>query len=170
MNYEDLLVLYSAKDNPYPFGVLSSVPQNPKWHPEGNVLTHTQMVVNHATNLAHLYLDNEEGKVLVAAAICHDVGKLWTTRYEEVGWTAKFHDNHSAQWVRDNLSFEKETVSLLCQEHMVSRHIGPKGIKRLLSRVGSLHKTLALLVKADHLGRPPLEWVEPEWWHQLLEG
>lgn len=52
---------------------LDGVPQHPKWHPEGDVLTHTLMVVEQATRL-------RDDVALRFAALVHDVGKGVTPR------------------------------------------------------------------------------------------
>jgi putative nucleotidyltransferase with HDIG domain len=48
---------------------LKDIPQSPKWHPEGNTLKHTIMVVNRALKTAPGDID------LALAAMFHDIGK-----------------------------------------------------------------------------------------------
>ncbi|ULJ69308.1 AAA family ATPase [Wielerella bovis] len=59
------------------------VPQDPEWHGEGDVLTHTQMVVDELFRLpefAELSLQNQH--ILFTTALLHDVEKRSTTRQE----------------------------------------------------------------------------------------
>ena len=52
------------------------VPQDPHWHPEGDVWTHTLMVVDAAAGLRD---GGEDDLALMFAALCHDFGKPETT-------------------------------------------------------------------------------------------
>ncbi len=61
--------------------ILRSIPQNPKYHPEGNVFEHTMQTLDAAANI-EFYEKNkqEEEKYLISlAAICHDLGKAKKT-------------------------------------------------------------------------------------------
>jgi tRNA nucleotidyltransferase (CCA-adding enzyme) len=79
---------------------LIDCPQDPIWHPEGDVWTHTLMVVNEARNANDdLMVSNYPKWVTVMlAALVHDVGKPATTCFspETKRWTS--HD-HEAQGV-----------------------------------------------------------------------
>lgn len=57
---------------------LSTCPQEPEWHPEGDVWTHTLMVVDEARRRI---VDLERGPAvaMMVAAICHDIAKPVTT-------------------------------------------------------------------------------------------
>ncbi|WP_027481042.1 AAA family ATPase [Deinococcus pimensis] len=60
---------------------LGRTPQEPEWHGEGDVHTHTDLVLREAYDLAqHEGLSSDERLVLVLAAALHDVGKALTTR------------------------------------------------------------------------------------------
>ncbi len=57
---------------------LTTCEQDPEWHPEGDVWTHTLMVVDQAH--ARLEgLDRGRATALMLSAICHDLGKPLTT-------------------------------------------------------------------------------------------
>ena len=56
------------------------VEQSPQWHPEGDVFEHSMQALDAAAVIAQKY-DNEWDKlVLLYAALCHDLGKVTTTR------------------------------------------------------------------------------------------
>jgi len=57
---------------------LASCPQDPEWHPEGDVWTHTLMVVDQA-RMRILDLDRGPAVAVMMAAVCHDIAKPETT-------------------------------------------------------------------------------------------
>ena len=57
---------------------LINCPQNPIWHPEGDVWIHTKMVVDNASKLRHL-MPNDWKLAYMFGALLHDVGKPSTT-------------------------------------------------------------------------------------------
>ena len=137
---------------------LVGCPQDPEWHPEGDVFEHTCHVVDAATG---------QGVVVVLAALCHDFGKPMTTVKNEAGrWTSPKHAEAGEGPTRSFLARigapkkVAEQVVELVREHMV--HVGSGDItkrqaRRLLVRLKSAsHQDLFKVVRADHSGRPPL--------------
>ncbi|MFT5447241.1 MAG: tRNA nucleotidyltransferase (CCA-adding enzyme) [Gammaproteobacteria bacterium] len=59
---------------------LIGVPQDARWHPEGDVWVHTLMVLDVASSLR---LGDATDDALMFAALCHDLGKPATTECEE---------------------------------------------------------------------------------------
>lgn len=134
-------------------------PQDPVWHPEGDVFAHTCHVVDEAAG---------KGVVAVLAALCHDFGKATTThRSPDSGrWISP---GHSAEGEAPTRSFLArigapkrivEQVVEIVREHMV--HIGredatKKQARRLLVRLENASPDdLFAVIEADHSGRPPL--------------
>jgi putative nucleotidyltransferase with HDIG domain len=73
-NSDDLLNLVNT---------LKGVPQDPKYHPEGDVYVHTMEVVNNASEIAtRENLDPKDRQVLMLAAMLHDVGKAAATQMQ----------------------------------------------------------------------------------------
>jgi tRNA nucleotidyltransferase (CCA-adding enzyme) len=57
---------------------LYECPQDPEWHPEGNVWVHTLMVIDQARQL-NGDLDRPRLATIMLGAVCHDLGKPSTT-------------------------------------------------------------------------------------------
>ena len=71
---------------------LSSIPQNPVWHGEGDVLTHTRMVCEALVSDGEWRaLPGRERQILFLAALLHDVGKAVCTRFEDGAWSSPHH-------------------------------------------------------------------------------
>src|SRR5690606_36866013 len=58
---------------------LIGVPQEPEWHPEGDVWTHTLMVVDQAARLRTAQYSETENLARMFRALCHDLSKASTT-------------------------------------------------------------------------------------------
>src|SRR5262245_9503651 len=55
---------------------LTATPQDPEWHPEGDVWAHTLQVVDEAAALlAGLEDDRPRRLAVMLGALCHDLGK-----------------------------------------------------------------------------------------------
>lgn len=63
---------------------LKQIPQNPKYHGEGNVYIHTKYVCNELLNLKEWNeLSNEQKVILYLGALFHDIGKIICTKIED---------------------------------------------------------------------------------------
>jgi tRNA nucleotidyltransferase (CCA-adding enzyme) len=70
---------------------LIDCPQEPDWHPEGDVWIHTLMVVDEArTRIADL--DHARQVTVMAGALVHDLGKPSTTAFEDGRIRSKGHE------------------------------------------------------------------------------
>src|SRR3989338_2126434 len=142
---------------------LIGVPQNIKYHPEGDVWTHVKMVVDSAAELAgEQQLNEEDKKVLMLCALCHDLGKPATTKKEEDGRiTSHGHEDvtEPSQKFLSMLNVSKDMadrVILLVKDHMFI-HNNPdpsdSAIRRLAKRIyPATIKELALFATADRQG------------------
>jgi tRNA nucleotidyltransferase (CCA-adding enzyme) len=152
-------------------GALVGVPQEPEWHPEGDVWTHTMMVVDQAARLRTPDYGEGENLALMLAALCHDLGKAFTTAHERGRWRSIAHESKGERPTRaflDRLTREHdliEAVVVLVREHLKpallynARHeIKPAAVRRLALRADI--EKLVRLARADHLGRTTEEAVE----------
>jgi tRNA nucleotidyltransferase (CCA-adding enzyme) len=60
---------------------LADTPQDPQWHPEGDVWTHTLLALDQAAPLRE-GLERPRALSLMLAVVCHDLGKPATTIFE----------------------------------------------------------------------------------------
>jgi tRNA nucleotidyltransferase (CCA-adding enzyme) len=149
-----------------PVARLRGVPQDPRWHPEGDVYVHTMMVVDHAAEMARS-LPVEDCEILLFAALCHDLGKPETTSIEDGRIRSLGHEKHSADRTREWLdeirlpgrhvrSIETLVANHLAPAQFVSQGAGPRAYRRLARKLeaGDVSMVdLERLARADHLGR-----------------
>ncbi len=75
--------------------------QNPAYHGEGDVYTHTQMVCRELTrNPAFYELSARQQNELFLAAILHDIGKVKSTRLEDGNWVSPHHASTGSRIAR----------------------------------------------------------------------
>jgi tRNA nucleotidyltransferase (CCA-adding enzyme) len=70
---------------------LSGCEQEFEWHPEGDVWVHTLMVADEARKRLE-GLDHPRAVVMMLSALCHDMGKPLTTRFEDGRIRSKGHE------------------------------------------------------------------------------
>jgi tRNA nucleotidyltransferase (CCA-adding enzyme) len=70
---------------------LSGCEQEFEWHPEGDVWVHTLMVADEARKRID-GLDHPRAVVMMLSALCHDMGKPLTTRFEDGRIRSKGHE------------------------------------------------------------------------------
>lgn len=144
---------------PPQIAALQGVPQDPVWHPEGDVFVHTCHVVDYIARIA------PGDHTLFFAAMCHDFGKPSTTAVIDGRWRAHNHCRAGLGVTReflDSIGIPRATISVvlkLVDEHLAhvsfKNGASDKAIRRLAQR---LHPaTIAQLrdvVRADIAGRP----------------
>ena len=144
---------------------LINCPQDPKWHPEGDVWQHTKHCMD---AFARRRIGNQEEDWIVGIAVlCHDLGKVNTTVIHPNGRiSSQRHEQTGiplAQALINRISVEKslfEEIAPLVRYHMSppifhKDKSGPKAIRKLAVKVGRLDR-LTRVSLADQEGRPPL--------------
>lgn len=149
--------------------------QNPAWHGEGDVWTHTKMVCGElVSSEEYRRLGRRRQEELFVAALLHDIGKIPCTRLEEGEWVSPSHTVVGSRMAREFLWLEcgfcgrkdlqefRETVCSLIRYHSVPPHIFSQASpERRLIQVASNGELaadfsvelLCLLVRADMRGR-----------------
>ena len=145
------------------FGALVGCPQDPQWHPEGDVWTHTGHVMD---AFATERLDDPwEDLVVGLACLCHDLGKPATTAMIDGRWRSPGHEEAG---VAPTVGFLSRLTNQgqLAQEvvPLVADHLKPDqlylanasaaAVRRLARRVLRLDRLLRVAT-ADRNGRPP---------------
>lgn len=83
---------------------LKDTPQNPRYHAEGNVYNHTQLVLDQYFQYAEKNSLSQSEKVIYYwAAVLHDLGKIEVTRWEWGRWRASGHEEAGVSLARDIL-------------------------------------------------------------------
>ena len=140
---------------------LEKTPQDPIWHSEGNVLIHTEMVLNALNNLIEYNeLTEEEKRIVAYAAFFHDIGKPITTKEENGRIISPGHSKVGEKDCRiilakENESFHfRENVCMLIRYHSYPIHYFEKKSYKIVEMSFKLNtKLLYILAKADLLGR-----------------
>jgi len=148
---------------------LADCPQDPEWHPEGDVWTHTLLVVDEARRRVD-GLARGPAVAMMLAALCHDLGKPQTTVYVEGHWRSPGHEAAGvplATAVLDRLNvhsldgYDVRRAALgRVAEHMrpgafrKSPAVGDGAFRRLALRVDL--ELLARFAEADCQGRSGL--------------
>lgn len=158
---------------------LVGVPQEPEWHPEGDVDVHTLMVVDEARKLID-DLDYPRQVAVMLGAVAHDFGKPPTTEYVDGRTRSRGHDEAGVEptiTFLDRLGIFKvhgfdvrQQVIQLVRYHLKpgefykaesKNPVGDGAIRRLAGKVEP--DLLYRVAKADSLGRNP-EWLPKEKW------
>lgn len=116
--------------------------QEPDWHPEGNVFEHTKQSIDAA---ALLHYESEEKKIVIMYAIlCHDLGKVVTTKLRDGRLTAYDHPNHGIAFTKKLLkrvTHNKKFIIGVCK--LVETHLYPVSFIQGHARLNA-YKRLAL--------------------------
>jgi tRNA nucleotidyltransferase (CCA-adding enzyme) len=157
---------------------LIGVPQDPEWHPEGDVFVHTQLAVNRAHELIE-DLSYPRKVTVMLAALAHDFGKPETTEFLEGRWRSRGHEEAGvppAESFLDRINVHtidgynvRAQVIALVREHLKPGEfykkrdeVGDGAFRRLARRCEP--DLLYRVAKADSLGRNA-EWVPRAQWY-----
>ena len=148
---------------------LAGCPQEPDWHPEGDVWVHTLQVIDQARTRID-DLSRPEQIAIMLGAVCHDFGKPATTAV--IDGRIRSMD-HEEQGVAPALAFldrinvhslggydvRRQVVGMTAQHlkpgmwYKVRDQVGDGAFRRLAQKVDL--ELLARLAKSDCLGREP---------------
>ncbi|MFN2577835.1 MAG: CCA tRNA nucleotidyltransferase [Pyrinomonadaceae bacterium] len=157
---------------------LIGVPQDPEWHPEGDVWTHTLLVVDRARELI-ADLDYPRQVTVMLASLCHDFGKPPTTAFVDGRLRSREHEEAGVEptisfldrlhiYTLDGFDVRAQVIALV-RDHLKPGEFYKKrdevgdGAFRRLARKCEL-ELLYRVARADSLGRNA-EHVPREKWY-----
>lgn len=157
---------------------LIDVPQDPEWHPEGDVFVHTQLVIDRARELID-DLPYPKQVTVMLAALAHDFGKPATTEFIDGRMRSRGHEEAGVEptlsfldrlniFTLDGYDVRAQVVALV-RDHLKPGEYSKKreevgdGAFRRLARKCEL-ELLYRVAKADSLGRNG-DWVPREKWY-----
>src|SRR5215217_7657691 len=157
---------------------LIGVPQDPEWHPEGDVFVHTKLVVDRARELID-DLSYPRKVTVMLAALAHDFGKPATTQFVDGRLRSRGHEEAGVPPTESFLSRinvhtidgynVRSQVIALVREHLKPgefykkrEEVGDGAFRRLARRCEP--DLLYRVAKADSLGRNA-DWVPREQWY-----
>jgi len=151
---------------------LRGTAQEPEWHPEGDVFTHTQHCLDALVALPEWAAsDAARRRLLMFAVLAHDFGKPATTRREEkrgaLRWTSAGHEAAGgpiAEAFLRRIGALRDLdapVAALVVNHLAHHHgqteFTATSVRRLARRLApATIDELAAVMRADSNGRPPL--------------
>ena len=146
---------------------LASTPQDPEWHPEGDVWIHTLLAIDEARRLID-DLDRPRALAVMLGTLCHDLGKPATTKVEDGRIRSRGHEEAGEAptlallerfnvHTRDAFPLREQVVALV-RDHLkpgafyqARGEVGAGAIRRLARRVEA--DLLYRVARADCLGR-----------------
>ena len=168
---------------------LAETPQEPDWHPEGDVWVHTLQVVDEAAVLIEDLREADPPRALTVmlAALCHDLGKPATTTHEEGRIRSRGHEEAGVaptltlldRWnvfTREGYDVRGQVVALV-RDHLKPGElykerdrIGDGAIRRLARKCEP--DLLYRVARADCLGRRPGTFapVAMEWFRDRVRA
>ena len=157
---------------------LVNLPQEPEWHPEGDVFIHTGCCLDSLVKLDSWREGPPETRRLLSLAVlAHDFGKAVTTKQAErrgkLRWVSPEHEAAGGPLSDSFLTRIGAPLALiahvrpLVMNHLL-HHDGPAEyrdttVRHLARKIepATLDELMAVM-RADHLGRPPLVSAETE--------
>jgi len=158
---------------------MAGTPQEPEWHPEGDVWTHTLLAIDEAA-LRIADLDRPRALTVMLATLAHDLGKPATTKFEDGRIRSKGHEEAGLEPTR-NLLDRWNVHTLLGYDvraqvlALVGNHLKPHQLYKEREQVtdGAIRRLAAKceavllhrVASADSLGRTPGQFsTEPMDW------
>ncbi len=157
---------------------LVEVPQDPEWHPEGDVFVHTCLVIDRAHELID-DLDYPRQVTVMLAALCHDFGKPATTAFVDGRIRSREHEEGGVEptitflhrlniHTLDGYDVRAQVIALV-RDHLKPGEFYKKrdevgdGAFRRLARKCEL-ELLYRVARADSLGRNAEDVPREKWY------
>jgi tRNA nucleotidyltransferase (CCA-adding enzyme) len=160
---------------------LPETPQNPEWHPEGDVWTHTLICMDNGAKIVRREKLNEQTALTVMLAIlCHDLGKSKVTQLKDEKYISPQHsivgieptksflktigvDTHTCKKVLALVKNHLVPVLLYNAERQRQEKVTDSAVRRLAHRLypATIYE-LVLVAEADYFGKTTEEYTGNE--------
>ncbi len=160
---------------------LRGVPQDPEWHPEGDVFVHTGHCCDAMARLpGWRAADAESRATYMLAMLSHDFAKPQTTQVAERNGVLRIvspgHEEQGGplaeaflQRIGVSAAIIARVVPLVVHHLAHLQTLTERGVRRLAKRLEPDNiEGLVLVMTADHMGRPPKPAVTPPTVLELL--
>lgn len=160
---------------------MMGVPQEPEWHPEGDVFVHTCHCCDVLARLPQWQAEDPQSRIAhMLAILAHDFGKPATTQEAEKDGRMRIvspgHEEAGGALaasflgrMRAPLAIEERVIPLVRNHLFHFQSMTDRAVRRLAKRLEPENiQGLCLIMTADSMGRPPRPAVEPEFVRQLL--
>ncbi len=147
---------------------LSGAPQDPGWHPEGDVFTHTAHCCDALVDLPEWQAADPDSRVvLMLAVLAHDFGKPATTceamKEGRMRVVSPGHDEAGGplaesflERIQAPLAIRARVVPLVTHHMAHLQAITDRSVRRLARRLDpETIASLSIVITADAFGRPP---------------
>lgn len=147
---------------------LDGTPQDPEWHPEGDVFVHTCHCCDAMAELPEWHALTETGRVVAMLGIlCHDLAKPETTHRAIKDGRERIvspgHEQHGGPLTEEFLNrircpnaIRNRVVPLVTNHLAHLQTINSRSVRRLANRLApATIEELCLVMIADQHGRPP---------------
>ncbi|MGE3312547.1 MAG: CCA tRNA nucleotidyltransferase [Limisphaerales bacterium] len=162
---------------------IRGVPQDPEWHPEGDVFEHTLHALDALARLPEWRSAPEPTRIVLAfAVLTHDLGKATRTETAERHGRPRIispgHEIESARLAESFLTriqaphaIAQRVIPLVAHHMAYFEEPTDRAVRRLARRLQpETLQTLGILMTADASGRPPLPARVPDAVTALLAG
>lgn len=155
MKFKELYAMAPLEIKAY-LNRLKEAKQNSTWHPEGDSLVHTIIVVDRVRK----HFENKKLDMnLLLAALFHDLGKADTTKKNDKGeWSAYGHEAVSTRLVEKHkdwiqmLGADFDEVLFIVKQHMRVKYLDKMKRSKVKELQGSpYYKNLELFTKFDDM-------------------
>lgn len=159
---------------------LAGTPQEPEWHPEGDVFTHTCHCCDALAGLEPWRQAEPTSRIVyMLATLAHDFGKPATTHQAvKDGCTRIVSPGHEEagavvakrflERLRTPAAIEERVIPLVRNHLFHFQTMTDRAVRRLAKRLEpETIEGLCLVMSADSMGRPPRPAVVPEHVHAL---
>jgi tRNA nucleotidyltransferase (CCA-adding enzyme) len=154
---------------------LRDTPQDPEWHPEGDVFTHTCHCLDALVKLPGWQGADSESRIVYSLAVlAHDFAKPATTKRElrDGHWRIVSPGHEAAggpvaenflERINAPTAIRQRVVPLVVNHLAHLQAHSARSVRRLARRLApETIESLCLVMTADHFGRPPKPQIVPE--------